>query len=188
MSNKIKPSLILLLTVLSILIVLALLVRSGRLPNPVADLEPENAILSTVVGKINDILSNTDKQEENEEALTLEEKFARTEYPAELFSFDVTSQKVVFGIVSVSPTDKTMVLRYIFPFDRQDKVIKSVINCPIEESVVTYLNQENQPPETVPAKEPLYEIADVGTDTLLGICGDYECSSIERGCELQRTK
>lgn len=169
-------------------LVLIYLFQTDRLSNPLKDVDSKNVVLSTVIGTINDFLGDVPESHLDDEAKSLEEKFAASGYPGELFSFDVTSQKAVFGIVSVNPAEKTMVLSYIVPFDRREKVIVSVINCLFEESVVTYLNQEDQSVETVQAKEPLYEIANAGTDTLLGICGDYECSSIERDCELQRAK
>jgi len=166
---------------------LVFLFRTNILSNPLKDVEPENSILSTLVGTINNLFGSNPSSHEDEDE-SVEEKFAKSGYPAELFSFDVTSQPAVFGIVDVNQVEKTMVLSYILPFDRQGKVIESIINCSIEESMITYLNQEDQSQETVQAKKPLYEIADTDTGTMLGICGDNECNSIESSCELQRAK
>lgn len=186
--SKFMPALTTILFFTAVFLALIYLFQTDRLSNPLKDVESKNVVLSTVIGTINNLLGDVPESDFDDENKSLEEKFAVSGYPSELFSFDVTQKKAVFGIVSSNPDEKTMDLRYIFPFVRRDKVIKSVINCLIEESVVISLDQETQSRETVQAKEPLYQIASAGIDTLQGICGDNECSSIVGTCELLKIK
>ena len=167
--SKFLPVLTIILFFTVVFLALIYLFQTDRLSNPFKDVESENVVLSNVIGTINNLLGDVPESHLSDENQSLEEKFAASGYPNELFSFDVTSRQAVFAVVAVSPSDRTLVLRYIFPFDRQDKVIKSVINCPIEESVVITLDQKTQSKETIQAKEPLYQLASANTDTLQGI-------------------
>ncbi|MEX2053627.1 MAG: hypothetical protein WD940_01295 [Patescibacteria group bacterium] len=161
------------------------LVRSDRLPNPFEELEPDNALLSRVTGTINDLLGTVHEEDEEK---SLEEQFAESGYPAELFSFDVTAQPAVFAVISVDPDRKTMLLRYVFPFNRRDNDINSEIKCAINDPVITTIDSSTGEATTVKASSPLYEIVEAGKDTLQGVCGDQDCKSIVKSCELVRTK
>lgn len=171
-------------------ILFVFLVRSNRLPNPFQEIEPENAALSTAVGAVNNLLGHTNENrpEDENESKSLKEQFANSSYPAELFDFDVTQQKAVFGIVSSNPDKKTMILRFAFPFVRRDKVIEASISCSIKNSTIITFDPLTQATEISEAQKPLYELAVPGADSLQGVCADNECSSIVGECELARTK
>lgn len=175
---------LLIFSVLALAGVFIFLIRANYLPNPLENVSPENEILANIFGTVNDFLSPAEETEEK----SLEEQFADSGYPAELFSFDVTSQPAAFAIVNVNPSDKTMVLQYILPFDRQGQVIKSVINCSTKGSVVMILDPNSDTTETTIANKPIYELANENVDTLQGICGDRECHSIVGDCELLKPK
>lgn len=163
---------------------LVYLVRSQRLPNPLGEIETDSRVLSQVIRTLNNLLGYVPEEEEK----TPEEDFISSGYPAELFSFDVTQRPAVFGVVFSNPSKKTMVLRYIFPFERKDRVIESEIACPLSDSVIVTFDPSTRENEIVRATDPLYEIAEAGTDGIQGICGDPECGSIVARCELTRAK
>jgi len=179
-----KPlALVLVITPVVVLLLLIYLVKTGRLSNPFENVAPDNEALSDVVGTINNFLGTaTDEGQEK----SIEERFAETGYPNQLLDFDPTQEQAVFGVVSSNPSDKTMVLRYIFPFTREGKVINSVIACPLSDSKIITLDLETGENKVSQAEKQLYEIVKVGSDTLQGICGDAECNSIVAGCELVR--
>jgi len=178
-----KLALLLLILPLSIFIYFVYLVRTDKLPNPIEDVETDNVVLSFVLGKVSDLLGFV-PEENIEKEKSIEEKFAESGYPTELFSFDVTSQPAVFSIVSVDSTQKMMLLRYLLPFELYGVEVDSEIKCSSKDSVVTTFNSATQESETVTADRPLYEIAEAEKDTLQGICGDLGCSAIIGKCEL----
>lgn len=182
--------LLLVLAVVPILSILAYLIRGKYLPNPLKEVSPNTEILSNIVGSINTFLDPTGEPPhgDEEEERSLEEEFADSGYPAELFSFDVTQKQAVFGVVSSDATRKTMILRYIFPFDLRGRIIEAAITCPLSDSKIIISDPGQQTTEVVSADQYLYEIADAGTDSLQGICGDTDCTSIVASCELVKTR
>ena len=164
-----------------------LLVRNGRLPNPVENFETDNEAVSAILGTINNLFGFVPESHIDEGMGSLEEEFAKSGFPAELFSFDVTKNKAIFGVVSSNPSTKSMVLRYSFPFDRRGKVIEVFVGCPLRDSKIITYDPETQETEITKAVRPLYEIANPETDSIQGICGDENCTSIVAECELART-
>lgn len=184
-----KPKLVLIIILLLIPVsaFLVFLFRADILSNPLKDVEPENSFLSTLVGVVNSVLgSPPDSSDDGDESI--KEKFAKSGYPEEFFSFDVTTQPASFAIVDVDSADKSMVLQYILPFDRQGQIVKSKIDCSVKGSVILTLDPSSGATETAPTDKPLYDLATKNVDTLQGICGNHECSSIVGNCDLLKPK
>lgn len=163
------------------------LTRTGRVTNPLRDVKPNNIFLSNVVNGINSFLSSpADQVPTGSESL--EESFAARNYPAELYSFDVTQQQAVFAVEGVDAQNHSLLLRFLFPFVQSETTIKAKIGCPLEDSWLLEVNPniEEMPKRTL-AAQPLDTLAAKG-DTLQGICSDDFCRLIVKSCELLRIK
>lgn len=105
-------------------------------------------------------------------------------YPDEMVSYDVSAAQAVFIIENVDKESGSMLLRYIFPVDRQGDLVNSKIECPLSDSWIIKVDANDELVSRTPAKEPLYRIADSTQDTLQGICTDASCLVISSMCEL----
>lgn len=112
-------------------------------------------------------------------------------YPAETLSYDVTESQAVFSIMEISPKDKSMLLRYILPYEREGTLVTVKIECPLNDSWIAEIDvnpdgEAPADPKFTLVSKPLYQIANPETDTLQGICSDLNCQSIVKSCELLR--